>query len=312
MIFQQSGQALGSNIDLRIEANNPDQANKVFKSLWDKIFSFEAKFSRFKVESELSKFNARAGKEVEISEDFAKFLEKVKQMSRLTDGLFNPFVLPALQRAGYTRSLIDDNLSGTDYSQRMIANWSALELGVGRAKIPRGTAIDIGGIGKGYLADSLAGWLDESGTEVYCLSLGGDIIARGGTWPIYIQSAKKRAEDVAVYETDRSRFAVATSGQTRQQNGRLQSHQIDVSTGELSLSEFEIATVVSETATIADVLASLALMRGRDFARRFVESGHLQAILLQSSDKVYVDGEGIQLLGNKDLAADRKRRVLNA
>lgn len=78
--------------------------NVCFASLWRDILLFEKRFSRFLPSSELSHINERAGLETGISGAMYDILSAAKHASRLTNNRYNPFVLPALQRAGYVGS----------------------------------------------------------------------------------------------------------------------------------------------------------------------------------------------------------------
>src|SRR6185369_2724167 len=259
--YLQSALALGTTVELRLAAPDTATAEKHFAGLWNEVAQFESKFSRFKPESELNGLNRRAGEKTPISADFKKLLEASQYFSKATGGLFNPFILPALQRAGYTRSLVTASPS-PDYSERTVVNPEALEVGDGWARIPSGTALDVGGIGKGYLADRLGGMLDHL-SENYCLSLGGDMRVKGedagSPWIIDLQSAQDR-EASCGYFSDGPLFGIATSGAVREVQGHTQAHLIDPRTGEALQASRSLCTVVAEDAATADVFATCILM----------------------------------------------------
>ncbi len=99
--------ALGCDTTLTIALDRSfSRQNNILDILWLEIFKFEKQFSRFLVDSELSKFNRSAGHKVAISLEFEQLLNASNKMSKLTQGLHNPFVLPALHRFGYESNFI--------------------------------------------------------------------------------------------------------------------------------------------------------------------------------------------------------------
>ena len=302
--YMQSDRGLGSEIELRLATDNKALAEKYFPALWRLIAEFENRFSRFKPQSELSLFNARAGEKMKISREFKALLEASLKFAGLSGGLFNPFVLPALQRAGYVGSMsIDAPASySEDYSGRKTADYSKLEIGSDWAMIPEETAIDMGGIGKGYLADLLADSL-RGDVPNFCLSLGGDIIAEGseadGPWVIDIQSAKDKSKGIATVDIGGSIAGVATSGSVREKNGHVQKHLINPTTKSPVLSPYDVCSVAAKDATTADVLASCAILGGEEFAGKLVEEGAVEAVLLQGELSVpFLIGKGFLLNKN--------------
>ena len=303
-VYLQSADALGTNIELRLVTHNQAPAEKWFILLWKEIGDFENRFSRFRHDSELSLFNKQAGEKVKISETFKKLLETAKHYSVLSEGLFNPFILPDLQRAGYKNSLDKTHSPAPDYSKRSVADYTSLEIGSDWAMIPSNTALDMGGIGKGYLADQL-GALLENNVEDYCLSLGGDVCVKGsdedGPWKIDIQSAENREKNIAKFTGDKDLFGIATSGVTREISEQTQVHIINPKTGQpIDLSN-NICTVVANNVTMADVMASCILIGGKDLAKRLVGNGLIKAVLLQGKEfsPPFILGEGFYFAPTK-------------
>src|SRR2546430_15548434 len=68
------------------------------------IGDFEARWSRFLPDSEISRVNANAGSWVEVSPDTFRLIEAAVTGWQITGGRFDPTVLPALVGAGYDRS----------------------------------------------------------------------------------------------------------------------------------------------------------------------------------------------------------------
>ena len=103
MKYSQKQQALGSIIELCIVSSQPQaDIDTLYDHLWHRIFAFEKQCSRFLPASELSFFNRRAGIKHTVSPSFRQVLIAAKSIGLRSEGLYNPFILPALQAAGYS------------------------------------------------------------------------------------------------------------------------------------------------------------------------------------------------------------------
>ncbi len=288
--FQQDRHALGSDAILTILVEDEAIATKTFDALWSMITAFEQRFSRFLPDSELSNFNANAGKPKKISDAFRALLFTAKDMAEKADGLYNPFILPALQRAGYKGSWPTPNDSDErlNYEARTVATWQDIVVSGNTARIPKDSALDFGGIGKGYLLDELAHWLRRENIPYFCLSLGGDIICSGfdlgqKPWSVGIQKALEPNETVASITNETGALmAVATSGVTKRKgetaNGAWH-HIIDPRTGMPAETNVLTATVCADDATTADVLAKCLVINKDN-----IEAYKLDGTLLQWRD----------------------------
>ena len=70
----------------------------------ERLVSLEARWSRFRPESELSRLNAEAATAVVVSSDTARLVATAVAAWSLTGGRFDPTTGPALIAAGYDRS----------------------------------------------------------------------------------------------------------------------------------------------------------------------------------------------------------------
>ena len=298
--FQQIDSALNSNAVLTVILDDATDPDTIFSALWSQINFFEQKFSRFLPRSELTKFNHQAGKSVKLDSEFIQLLKLVKSMSEQSGGIFNPFVLPALCRAGYCGSWAgpDGPDEGIDYAGlQQFTGYNQLAISGNLAKIPRNTAIDLGGIGKGYLLDQLSADLEKKGIDNYWLSIGGDIICNGldadqSPWQIEISNALSPEETVGAVSNDGKKLALATSGITKRQ-GFFQNkhwhHLIDPASGQPAKTDLLTATVCADTATLADVTAKCFVIAGSEKSNKIRELLAPQKVYLQlrsiSSDR---------------------------
>lgn len=288
--------ALGSQVYLTLIAHPDFPFDEQFVALQEHIESFEQRFSRFRPDSELTQFNERAGNVTDVSDEFKALLTASKRMSVETNGTYNPFVLPALQQAGYKGSWPSpDKLAGaSDFSARKVVPSSELLIMRHAACIPAGTALDFGGIGKGYLLDELVKLLKTADTTGYWLSLGGDIACAGfdldnTPWAVGVQHATDLDSTVAtIKNTDGKPLFIATSGVTKRRgygaNGAWH-HLIDPRTGKPATTDILTVTVSATSGVDADVFAKTIVINGGDQAKTLEQSDRIQAYVLQYVDK---------------------------
>lgn len=295
--FQQKYHALGSDtvITLVAEADGVD-VEAIFAELHDRITTFELQFSRFLDDSELTLFNRRAGEKADVSEKFRELLVTARTMSQQTEGLYNPFVLPALQKSGYVGSWPSPQQGtlATDFTTRQVVTIDKLIIGDGWASISANSALDFGGIGKGYLLDQLAAILMNEELEGYWLSLGGDIICAGydleyQLWVIAIQDASRAAAIIdTIQNNDGKVLAIATSGIIKRRgthDGRPWHHIIDPRTGESSSTGILTVTVCAAQAVIADVYAKCIVIAGADQAISYQKNKIISSYIIQPDEQ---------------------------
>jgi len=295
--YQKQHKALGTTVFITlVTENNEEKADKILRQIINKIDDFDNQFSRFKETSELTKFNSYPGQKTKVSEDFLDLIKVSQKLGLATKGIFNPLVLPSLQKSGYMGSWTKDvkkATKNTDYSNREDADVADIELGEDWAMIPVNSAIDFGGIGKGYLLDKLRLDLDRKDTVGYWISLGGDIICSGydidnQDWSVNIASATDETKSVGTVKNSKGKvLAIATSGTTKRRgtlNGREWHHIIDPRTGRPAESDILTCTVTASSGVKADIYAKCILIEGSALSHKYIEDGLVKSICLQLSD----------------------------
>lgn len=245
------------------------------------IRALHAKLTRFDPESELSRFNARAGEWVEVSPELYELLEAGLRAFEESDGLVNIAVLHALVAAGYDRtfallpqdqdryrrrkgSSVCDNERGPaakDHSPVPPLD-RILTVRPGAARLEPGGAVDLGGLAKGWIADRAVERLGDNAL----VSCAGDLYARGpgesgGGWPVGFGGRTLLLRDLGA----------ATSGTTKRRWGEGLHHLIDPRTGHPAESDLQEVSVLAPTALDAEVYAKAALLLGSVGAPAYLE-----------------------------------------
>ncbi|SFJ23813.1 Thiamine biosynthesis lipoprotein ApbE [Paenibacillus sp. UNC496MF] len=161
----------------------------------------EERFSRFRPASELVRLNERAGADCFVSAAMLEVLRLAEAYRKLTNGAFDPFILPALERSGYDRSF--DELAAREVRSPAESGRGAsahpayvpvnapvdlpsslrtidIQPSMRAVRLPRGASIDLGGIVKSWAVKRLADWLRRARGAAYgIVNAGGDLAVWG-------------------------------------------------------------------------------------------------------------------------------------
>ncbi|MCK9572461.1 MAG: FAD:protein FMN transferase, partial [Candidatus Omnitrophica bacterium] len=139
-----------------------------------------------------------------------------------------------------------------------------------------GMKIDLGGIAKGYALDRCVEELKKNNVKSCLINAGGQVYALGKRsgryWKVAIRSPlKKRAVDILEL-TDQS---VSTSGNYEQfffKGGKRYCHIIDPRTGYPVDKKIASVTIISDSATTADILSTAVFVLGEQDAEEILKN----------------------------------------
>jgi thiamine biosynthesis lipoprotein len=269
----------------------------------DALEAREARWSRFRPTSELCRLNDASGAPVVVSRDTFALIARAVDAWRDTEGRYDPTVLNALAAAGYDRDFdaVAQQGDAMPLPSTATPGCGAIELDdlVSAVRLPRGVALDLGGIGKGVAADQVATELLDAavpGVRGVLVNLGGDLRARGEApaphgWVVAVDDPLDtgRTGVLALAEG-----AVATSTKLRRtwtRGDRTLHHLIDPRTGAPAESGLASVTVVAGEAWRAEVLAKAAFIAGLDDGRALIASaGATGLVVTDGGDVVELEG----------------------
>ncbi|NNM53081.1 MAG: FAD:protein FMN transferase [Pseudomonadales bacterium] len=239
----------------------------------------EAKFSRYRSDSVISRINQQAGTITEVDEETAKLINFAAQAYVMSEGMFD-ITSGVLRRVW--------RFDGTDRipSQAAVKRVSQhVGFNKVRWKPPRlllapEMEIDLGGMGKEYAADIALACLQEDCDVPVLVNLGGDLCCnraptRGG-WQIGVEQPDSL--QIPVMVLDLVSGALATSGDTHRfllKNGRRYSHLLNPKTGWPVEGGPRSVTVAAPHCVEAGMLASFALLQGAN-AEEFLRQQDVQ------------------------------------
>jgi thiamine biosynthesis lipoprotein len=296
-----SFRAMGCAVRAETESLDPHARTRL-GVVEDWFETWEARLSRFRPDSELSRLNSRAGELVSVSPVLWQVLQTAIQAAKISGGLVTPTVLPALEAAGYDRSFGEVALEGDldDTRSPGVPPWQAIRLEANgrRVQLPPEARLDLGGIGKGWAADRAAARLNALGPSL--VEAGGDIAIsgprRGGRgWRIIV--ADPRHPDLDLAHLSVNAGGVATSGtdyRRWRRSGEWQHHLIDPRTARPADTDVRSATVIAPSLVLAEIASKTVLLLGSREGMDWLERRPGHAGLLVLNDGSRLDSRRLQ------------------
>ncbi|MFC5470141.1 FAD:protein FMN transferase [Cohnella suwonensis] len=270
--------AMNTDVEVTLRCDVTGEDDKPLIEIRDWFRFVEDRFSRFRDNSELSRLNGSRGFPTSVSSAMLEVLSHAEEYRRLTNGIYDPCILLALERSGYSVSFesvgaaagaIDD--AHPIHGDRL--GWTTFPL-FRLARLSRGARLDLGGLVKGWAVDRIAAMLSASGIPSGHLNAGGDLRVWGWgqaglpDWQVDIAPPCpfSEEEEPAILATAiLGQGSAATSGTTRRSwmsadGGK--HHLIDPRTGVPAISDVVQCTVVGSSTADAEIAAKTVCILG--------------------------------------------------
>lgn len=249
-----------SFIEVRAEARDLDRLKPQIEGL---VKELDRKWNRFSPGSEIFLLN-NSRQKVKLSPDTVIVLQKALSLKQKTGGYFNPFVASLVDVWGFSGD--KPSVPDEEVLRKLvldIQNTSLLvDLETNEAQLLGSAGIDLGGIGKGYLADRISLFFREIKASAFLINAGGTVLVRGKEFNIGIKDP--RGEGI-IGSIELKEGAVATSGDYFRffiSGGKRYFHILNPFTG-FPCRDFRSVTVISEEGVLSDVLATALMAGGR-------------------------------------------------
>jgi thiamine biosynthesis lipoprotein len=251
-----------------------EQARREVGAVLDRL---EQAMSTYREDSEVCRFSAyRADDWFAVSADTARVVTEAQRVSEQTGGAFDVTVDPLVRLWGFgprretgetpPEQAIDEARRKVDY-RRLQARLDPPAL---RKTSPE-ISVDLSAIAKGYAADAVAGCLEKLGATNCLVAIGGELKARGHgqqgrPWRVGVDKPLDDGRAIQrVIELKDS--AISTSGDYRNfftDASRRYSHVIDPRSGRSVTHRLASVTIVCDTSSRADALATGLMVLGPD------------------------------------------------
>lgn len=263
--------AMDTVMDLQIWGANAEACAESIASL---LTDLDNTWSAAKEESLIGQLNA--GKDVALTEEQSRLLERVQQLSENTGGAFDPQMLSVSRAWGFY---------GEEYR---VPTREEIALALSDPKWDLGAAL------KGYAGDRAVALLEEADIDCAILNLGGNVQtygqkADGTPWQIGIQDP--RGNDYIGILSVVGTAAVVTSGDYQryfEESGVRYHHIMDPETGRPADSGLASVTVICKNGLTADALSTALFVMGLEQGTElWQQSDDFEAVFITADGTVY-------------------------
>ena len=232
------------------------------------VARIEAKYSRYRPGSVVSRINAGAGSAVEIDAETRGLLAYADACFVQSGGLFDA-TSGVLRRAWrFDEPRVPDDAQIAPLLR--LVGWGRVELGESHVRLPeRGMELDFGGFGKEYAVDRAAAVLRAANVESALVNLAGDLMVLGpqpdgSPWRVGIRHPRRDGALIATLPV--ASGALATSGDYErfiEVDGVRHCHVLDPRTGRAARG-FRSVTVHAASCLVAGSASTIAMLKGRE------------------------------------------------
>lgn len=243
---------------------------------------YERLLSRTDESSDVSLINSADGT-VTVSEHTAKIIERAVYFGDISGGAFDITLYPVNLLWDFNNKVIPERKEIAEALQNV--DYQSISVN-GENVNTNGKKIDLGGIAKGYIADRLAEFLNENGTENGMINSGSTIVIFGNERTVNLK--KPFSKDEYAAEIVIKNKSISTSGiyeRCIEQDGKIYHHILDPQTGYGAETDLASATVICDSALDGDALSTVCILLGRDKAAELIET-------IPDTEAVFIDRSG--------------------
>jgi FAD:protein FMN transferase len=276
--------AMASPCEVLIDGNDPQLALQLGRLAQAEAQRIESCYSRYRDNSRVHAINSSAGVPLALDGETADLIDFAALLWEMSEGRFD--ITSGILRRVW-RFDGGDQLPDPYAIERLLPliGWQHVTWQRPWLTLPEGMEIDLGGIGKEYAVDRVAGLLathlqaaglsSSDKPHSFLVNFGGDLFvsgprANGEAWQVGIEAIQ---DDPAARVISLSRGGLATSGDARrflQVNGIRYSHILDPRSGWPVVNAPASVTVAAPSCVQAGMLATLASLQG-DAADDFLQ-----------------------------------------
>ncbi|KPA11039.1 ApbE-like lipoprotein [Candidatus Magnetomorum sp. HK-1] len=271
-----SGRTMGTTYHIKYNAGFFFKHQPLKKAIEEQLSKINSSMSTFDPKSEISVFNKMRDttKVISISDDFYQVLIQARRLYQLTEGAWDGTVKPLVNLWGFGNTSHPQQKPDQQTIKRVLNNVGFNNIVIDNHIIQKKNPdiqLNLASIAKGFGVDLVAQVLDNHTIENYLVEIGGEVYARGQKingkpWRVGINRPKvQSALNDVYYAIAIKDKAIATSGDYRNyfmDGTKRYSHVIDPKTGQAVQNKIVSASVISDTCTFADGLATALMVMG--------------------------------------------------
>jgi FAD:protein FMN transferase len=286
-VYTQSQPSMSATLDITIlyDISKAKEAEEIIKAGYAEANRLIGIISAWQEGTELYAVNAQAGiKPVQVSDELFYLVKRSLKLSVITEGLFD-VTFASIDKVWYfDRPIVEKPTAERIAASVKNINYKYIVMDEAHKTIfvsNKGTKIELGAIGKGFIAQKVKLKLEALGVSSGLVNAGGDLVCWGksihsdGIWKVGIADPNKKEDFIAWLPVQNE--AIATSGNYERFaiiDGQMYSHIIHPKTG-YPVRGIKSVTVLSPDPELCDVLATSIFLMGKDkglaFANNFYD-----------------------------------------
>lgn len=283
---------MGSPCALHIYCHDEQHFATVSALCEQRLEQLEAKYSRYRDSSLLSKINAASGTEkvFRLDDESWLLMQYANTAYQISDGMFD-ITSGVLRKAWNFNSVKLPEQSQIDKALKLVG-WENIQLDIAHFRLPLpGMEIDFGGIVKEYAADALAGLLNQQGVNHGLVDLAGDIAIVGPhpnnqPWQVSIKNPVNPSQAIA--NIPLSSGGLASSGDYErciELSGKKYSHILNPNTG-WPIHGYAAISVWAPQCVVAGTLATIAMLKENE-GKAFLQNAGARFVCVDQSGSVF-------------------------
>lgn len=246
---------------------------EILKGIEKRLKDVNRAMSTWDPESEISRFN-RENFPLKLNADFKYVMETSFEVIELSQGAFDPTIMPAVNAWGFGYEKRQKN-TPTDQklaSLREYVGHKHIELqGDTLLKSHPETEIDLSAIAKGFGVDAISEYLEEKNIISYFVEIGGEVRVKGTKpgevlWSLGVESPNLKDPKLQkIFKLQN--ISIATSGDYRnfyEKEGKRFSHTLDPRTLKPITHNLASVTILAPNCTLADGIATAVMVMGAE------------------------------------------------
>lgn len=275
-LYELSGATMGTRFSVKLaQPVDVEKRSELQRDIDGVLDTIEKAMSTYILQSDISRFNASPTTDwFAVSAITCNAVDVALDISHKTAGAFDVTVGPLVNLWGFGPERVRfEPPSDVDIHRALErVGYQRLHADCARPALKKDREdvyVDLSAYAKGLAVDKLANLLDAHDVRQYLVEIGGELRMRGAPvrdepWAVAIEAPVEAGGSIGrvIRLTDK---AMATSGDYRnyfQFDGKRYSHTIDPRNGLPTAHELASVSVVSDTAAMADAMATALLVLG--------------------------------------------------
>jgi len=273
------GRTMGTTYHIQVVTGTFGSVAGLQEKIDRRLDEINRSMSPYLKDSEISRFNrfSQVGGDFPVSWDFMQVMKAAAQIHALSAGAWDGTVNPLVDLWGFGRAGQQDRVPPPEKIAARLADvgFQNIEISDSGALVKRRSSVslDLSSIAKGFGVDQVADVIRQAGFADFLVEIGGEVYAAGvrpdgRPWRVGINRPRPGARPDDLYKVvSLQNQALATSGDYRQffvQDGVRYSHIIDPRTGYPVTNRVVSVSVMADTCTLADGLATAVMVMGAE------------------------------------------------